>query len=123
VLEDFKRALARVQSDYGFYIDCQMSPALALAGYDLSPDERSALSEPERLAEMLKRGIGVNRLRPITIKISGTHDWVNRAASAEAAIANAEHDAKVAVEVEAIGRAGTDAQRTEATVRLMELIG
>jgi hypothetical protein len=37
VLEDFKRALARAQSDYGFYIDCQTNTAVALAGYDLSP--------------------------------------------------------------------------------------
>ena len=28
VLDDFKRALARVQRDYGFYIGCQTNPGL-----------------------------------------------------------------------------------------------
>ena len=72
MLEDFKRALARVQSDYGFYIGCQTNPAVALAGYDLSADERSALTDPEKLADMLKRGDRRSaQLRPITVKISG----------------------------------------------------
>jgi hypothetical protein len=123
MLEDFKRALARVQSDYGFYIDCQVKPASALAGYDLSPDERSALSDPEKLADVLKRGVGISRIPSITVKISGTHDWVNRAGSVNKAVEEADRDAKVALEVEAIERASTDEERTEAAVRLMELIG
>jgi len=123
VLEHFKNALARVQSDYGFYIDCQTKPALALAGYDLSADERLALSDPERLATVLKTGVGSSRLPSITIKISGTHDWVNRAASMDAAVDAADHDAKVATEVQAIQRASSEGERTEAAVRLMELIG
>jgi len=122
-LEDFKRALARVQSDYGFYIDCQANPAVALAGYDLSADERLTLGNPEKLADVLKRGIGVYRLPPITIKICGTHDWVNRAASMEAAMEDGGREAKVATEVAAIRRASTDDERTGAVVRLMELIG
>ena len=123
MVKDFKGALARVQSDYGFYIDCQSNPALALAGYDLSPDERSALHDPEKLADVLKRGIGVNKLPPITIKICGTHDWVNRAAAMDAGAEDAARDAKVATEVEAIKRAGTGDERTHAVGRLMELIG
>jgi hypothetical protein len=126
MLEDFKKALARVQSDYGFYVGCQTNPTLALAGYDLSPDERSAFSNPETLADMLKRGIGITQLRPITVKISGKHDWINRAVPVNvemAAIEKAERDAKVAAQVETIKRAGTDDERTGATVRLMELIG
>jgi hypothetical protein len=123
VLEDFKRALARVQSDYGFYIECQTSPAVALAGYDLSPDERSTLIDPEKLADVLKRGIGVHRLPPITIKICGTHDWINRAAALDGAMDDADRDAKVATEVDAIRRATTRDERTGAAVRLMELIG
>ncbi len=122
MLDDFKQALARVQSDYGFYIGCQTNPALALAGYNLSPDERSALSDPEKLADVLKGGIGVSRLPSITIKISGKHDWVNSAAQMTA-IEKADRDAKVALEVEEIERASTDAERTGAVVRLMELIG
>ena len=123
MLEDFKRALARVQSDYGFYIDCQANPALALEGYSLSSDERLALSDPEKLADVLKRGVGISRLRPITVTISGKHDWVNRAAAGDATTEDADRDAMVANEVEAIKRAGTGAERTGAAVRLMELIG
>jgi hypothetical protein len=126
VLEDFKRALARVQSDYGFYIGCQTNPTLALEGYALSSDERLALTNPEKLADVLKRGVGITQLRPITVKISGSHDWINRAVPVNlemAAVEKADRDAKVAVQVDAIKRASTDGERTGATVRLMELIG
>ena len=123
-MEDFKRALARVQSDFGFYIDCQANPAVALAGYDLTADERAALSDPEKLADAFKPGVGVLNLRPsITIKISGKHDWVNIAIPGEAAMQDAERDAKVGIEVEAIERASTHSERTGAVVRLMALIG
>lgn len=121
MLEHFKRALARVQSDYGFYIDCQVNPALAFAGYDLTAEEREVLSDPGKLAETLKSGIGISRLPSITIKISGTHDWVNRAA-AEATMDGADRDAVISREVDAVRRAGSDEERTAATVRLMELI-
>jgi hypothetical protein len=123
VLEDFKRALARVQSDYGFYIDCQANPAVALAGYDLSPEERSALSDPEKLADVLKGGVGMNRLRPITVKISGTHDWVNRTRPRKTAMEDVGREAKVVTEVEAIKAASTDEERRGAVLRLMEQIG
>jgi hypothetical protein len=121
MLDDFKRALARVQSDYAFYIDCQTNPAVALAGYDLSPEERSALSDPEQLAGVLKGGIGINRLR---ITISGTHDWVNRTRTTKKAeMSDVGRDAKVATEVEAIKTASTHEERTGAVLRLMEAIG
>ena len=123
MLEDFKRALARVQADYGFYVDCQTNPTVALAGYDLSPDERSALTDPEKLADVLKRGIGISRIPSITVKISGSHDWVNRAVPVDAAVELADRDAKVAREVGAVKRASTHEERTAATVRLMGLIG
>jgi len=123
VLDDFKRALARVQSDYGFYIDCQANPAVALTGYDLTPDERSALTDPVKLADVISKGVGVSRLR-ISIVIKGKHDWINRAAVAEAtSVENADRDAKSAREVDAIKRATTDQERTDAVVRLMGLIG
>lgn len=122
--KDFKRALARVQSDYGFYIDCQVDPASALEGYDLSVDERAALSDPEKLAEVLKTGVGAKRRFPsITVKISGTHDWVNRAATEDRATDQADRHAKVAAEVEAVQQATGDAERTAAVARLLELIG
>ena len=46
--------------------------AAALAGYDLSPAERRAFADPETLADMLRRGIGISKLRPVTVKISGS---------------------------------------------------
>src|SRR5438034_8624441 len=115
MLEHFKRALARVQSDYGFYIDCQANPALALAGYDLSPDERSALTDPEKLAGLLRGGLGIS---PLRITISGTHDWVNRTRPRRktTTMADVGRDAKVATEVEAIRKASTDEARTGAAV-------
>ena len=122
-MDDFKRALARVQSDYGFYIECQANPALALAGYDLSTEERSTLSDPEKLAGLLKGGIEVSRLPSITIKISGTHDWVNRTRPKKTAMEDVGRDAKVATEVEAIKKASSDEERSGAVLRLMELMG
>jgi hypothetical protein len=115
VTEDFKQALSRVQTDYDFYIDCQTNPAVALAGYDLSPDEQSTLMDPEKLADMLTRGL--------SITISGTHDWVNRAAPEKNPSDRADRDAKVAAEVEAIKQASTVDERTGAVLRLMELVG
>lgn len=119
MLEDFRRALARVQSDFGFYIGCQTNPAVALEGYALSPDELLTLTSPEKLSEVLTPGLGISQLR---ITISGTHDWVNRARM-EALPDKAAHDSKVVLEVEAIKRAGSDGERTNAAFRLMELIG
>jgi hypothetical protein len=122
-LDDFKRALARVQSDYGFYVACQTNPAVALAGYDLDADERSALTNADTLAGVLRGGIGLNQLRPITIKISGTHDWVNRTRPRKRTMTDVDRDARIATEVEAIKEASTDEERTGAVARLMELIG
>jgi hypothetical protein len=117
VLSEFKRALGRVQSDFGFYIDCQANPAVALAGYDLTPDERSVLADPAKLAEVLRGGAGVSPLR-ITFTISGKHDWINRATNKTPPKVES-----VAREVEAVKRAGSSAERTDAAVRLMGLIG
>jgi len=50
VLNDFKRALGRVQSDYGFYIECQANPAVALADYDLTAEERLTKLPPNALS-------------------------------------------------------------------------
>ena len=123
MLDDFKRALARVQSDYGFYIECQANPAAALAGYDLSPEERSALSDPEKLADVLKGGVGISPARAITVKVSGKHDWVNRTRPTKTTMEDVGRDAEVASNVEAIKKARTDDERTGAVLRLMEQIG
>jgi hypothetical protein len=112
--QGFNAALARVQSDYEFYIGCQTDPESTLADYDLSPDERAALTDPDKLADALQpRGWS------ITIKISGTHDWVNRS-SPKKPKPTQEH---IRREVEAIEGADTQNERTEAALRLMELIG
>jgi hypothetical protein len=117
VLDDLKRALARVQSDYGFYIDCQANPAVALAGYDLTADERSILTDPVKLADVFRGGIDVSPLR-ISFTISGRHDWVNRQPKRKNPNVNA-----VAREVDAVKQASTSEDRTGAAVRLMRLIG
>ena len=111
---DFERALARVQTDYEFYIACQTNPAAALVDYELTPDERATLLDPEKLADRLARGI--------RITISGTHDWVNRAAPKKKTMEKSDRAAKIATEVAAIKQAGTDDERTQAVVRLLELV-
>jgi len=121
VLDEFKRVLARVQRDYGFYVDCQANPAAALAPYDLTQDERVALTNPATLADVLRQGIGVSPMR-IMITIKGRHDWVNRAATGDAA-EEAERESMIAHEVDTIKRANVDGERTQAAVRLMGLIG
>ena len=96
---------------------------MALAGYDLSPDERTALTDPAKLAAVLTGGIGIARLPSITIKISGSHDWVNRSGPTKKSMADVGRDATVVTQVEAIKRARTEEERTGAVLRLMELIG
>jgi hypothetical protein len=112
--EDFKKALARVQTDYGFYISCQTDPARALGGYDLSSDERSTLMDTEKLADLL--------IQDLTITISGTHDWVNRAAPQKPEPEKDDRAALVASAVQAVKHASTDDERIGATLRLMDLV-
>jgi hypothetical protein len=119
MLESFKAALGRVQSDYDFYIGCQTDPDATLAGYDLSADERSALTDPDLLAEVLKKGVKPRNAPSITVKISGTHDWVNRTKKPP----KKTNAARIHREVEAIEGASTEEERTKAAIRLMELIG
>jgi hypothetical protein len=115
VSEDFNRVLARVQTDYEFYISCQTNPAAALGDYDLTPGERSTLMDAEKLDKLLIRGI--------TITISGKHDWVNRAAPRKKrATEKEDRNAAVAAEVQAIKQASTEEERTRAALRLMELV-
>ena len=120
--DDFKGALARVQSDYSFYIQCQSDPAVALAGYTLSPEERATLCDPERLADALKRGNGI-RMRPsITVTISGTHDWINPSPRPKRR-EDEDVDELIAREVESVERADSEDERGEAVLRLIQLLG
>ena len=116
--DDFKAALIRVQSDYAFYIQCQSDPAVALADYSLSPEERATLSDPERLADSLKPKRSI-RSWGITITISGTHDWINRAPQRK----EDDADERIAREVESVKRADNDDERGESTRRLIQLLG
>jgi len=112
---DFEKALARVQTDYAFYIECQTNPDAALEGYDLSPQERATLTDPQQLADLLIRGV--------KITISGTHDWVNRAAPTKRkSMDDTEHRAKVAAQAEAVKDATTDEEPMAATLKLMETV-
>jgi hypothetical protein len=119
MIESFKAALARVQNDYDFYIGCQTDPDATLTEYDLSADERAALTDPDLLAEVLRKDIKPRNAPSITVKISGTHDWVNRTRKPPKKL----NVASIQREVQTIEQAGTNEERTEAAVRLMELIG
>lgn len=117
--DDFKAALDRVQSDYTFFIQCQSDPATAFADYSLSPGERAVLSDPERLADALKRGNDPRLLPSITIKISGSHDWINPTTKPK----REETEELVAREVESVEHAHSDDERSDATLRLIQLLG
>ena len=117
MLESFKAALARIQADYGFYIACQTDPASMLAEYDLTPEERSALIDPDQLAEILKDELIPGNVRAVRITISGTHDWVNRVRRRQA------RQEPVVQEVAAIRAANSDTERAQAALRLIERIG
>ncbi|MGY3677075.1 hypothetical protein [Streptomyces sp. TE33382] len=115
---DFKAAVDRVQNDYAFYIHCQSDPDTALADYSLSQEEREIFRDPRRLADALQRGAS---MRSIVIKISGTHDWINRA---EAQAPNQELVSElIAQEVESIRLADNEEERRESTLRLVRLVG
>jgi len=115
---DFRSALARSQGDYDFYVLCQTDPEAALAEYVLTPDERAALTNPQRLAESLRPGGPLLRLPTITITISGSHDWVNVAAPKSPDRTTE----MVAAAAEAVRRAVGAGAREESTLRLIRAI-
>ena len=117
MLDSFKAALARIQSDYEFYIGCQTDPDSTLAGYDLSPQERSSLTDPGQLARVLSEDLRPRNIPSITVKISGRHDWVNRTPKKKAL------QERVVHEVAAIKAASSDEERTQAALKLIERIG
>ena len=119
MIESFTAALARVQNDFDFYVGCQTDPEATLAEYDLTADERAALTDPDVLADVLKKGLMPRNRPSITVKISGTHDWVNSIKKPQ----RKGDEARIQREVQTIRDAVTDEDRTQAAVRLMELIG
>lgn len=118
MLDSFKAALARIQSDYEFYIGCQTDPASTLAEYDLSPHEWSALTDPGELARMLQEDLRPRNIPSITVKISGRHDWVNRTPKKKQ-----QGQERVVLEVAAVKAASSDDERKKAALKLIERIG
>ena len=80
MLEDFKRALARVQSDYGFYIELPDQSRRGARGLRPERGRAVGVERPRELADVLKGGIGITQLGRSRSRSPGTHDWVNRAA-------------------------------------------
>lgn len=118
------RVLARVQSDYGFYIGCQTNPAVALRDYALSTHEYEALLDPEKLRAMLDDSALENKPTRLVITFSGKHDWINRTKPTRASTNTntAEYDAQVSHEIEAIRQAGKHEERAAAALRLLAVI-
>ena len=110
--DNVKRVLARVQSDYDFYVMCQADPGTALAEYGLTADEVAAVTDPDRLADLLRSP------RALKITISGTHDWVNRTAPPR----QEDSADRLAEEARSVLAAGNE-QRDEATLRLIPAAG
>ena len=124
MVDDFIRVLARVQSDYGFYIGCQTNPAAALRDYALNTDELETLLDPEKLRAMLDDGAFENKPARLIITFSGKHDWINKTKPKRAStnMNAAEYHAQVSHEVEAIRQAHTHEERAAAAVRLLTVI-
>jgi hypothetical protein len=123
MLRDFARILARVQSDFGFYIGCQTEPAATLAGYALSPGERETLLDPAKLSAALGETARGNGVSGLIITFSGKHDWVNRTRKLRKRDSvEAEHRDQLSREIEAIRQADTHEGRATATERLLVLI-
>jgi hypothetical protein len=126
MINDFIRVLARVQSDYDFYIGCQTNPAAVLRDYALDTKEYEALIDPEKLRVMLEDSALENKPIKLIITFKGKHDWVNRAKpTTQPPTTNtnaAAYQALVSHEVEAIRQAYTHEERAAAAVRLLTVI-
>ncbi len=114
-MSDFTAVLNRVQGDYAFYVRLQSDSESALAGYELSAHEREALTNPKLLADAMEHTLPWS----ITIKISGTHDWVNRTKPKRKETAHAQLIEREALLVR---RAENATDRRASTLRLIQLI-
>jgi hypothetical protein len=122
--EDFIRVLARVQSDYGFFIGCQTNPAVALRDFALNSDEYETLVDPQKLRAMLDDGALENKPKRLIITFKGKHDWINKTKPKTSTTNRdaVEHQAQVSHEIEAIRQARTPEERAAAAVRLLTVI-
>ena len=127
MLDSFKAALARVQSDYEFFIGCQTDPTSTLTGYDLSPEERSALTDPVELARMLEEDLGPPNNPSITVEISGGQNWINpelhNFRSGRDASKEKTPQERFVDEAAAVKAASSDEERSQAALKLIERIG
>ncbi len=114
-MSDFTAVLNRVQGDYPFYVRLQADPASALAEYELSAHERAALTDPKLLADALEHKLPWH----ITIKISGTHDWVNRTKSKQKDSAQTQ---LIEREAQLVRRAENATDRRASALRLIQLL-
>ncbi|HEY7895160.1 MAG TPA: hypothetical protein VIC24_09695 [Gemmatimonadaceae bacterium] len=114
-MSDFTAVLNRVQGDYAFYVRLQSDSESALAGYDLSAHEREALTNPKLLADALEHTLPWS----ITIKISGTHDWVNRTKPKRKESAQTQ---LIEREAQLIRTAETASDRRASALRLVQLL-
>jgi hypothetical protein len=121
MIQDFTRLLARVQRDFDFYIGCQMSPAVALQDYTLTADEREAVLSPEKMSKVLDDSALDNKPDKLIITFSGKHDWINRTKPTNRKVI-ADHDARIASEIQAIRQAGTHEERSAAALRFVVLV-
>jgi hypothetical protein len=114
-MSDFTAVLDRVQGDYDFYVRLQSEPESALAEYELSAEERAALTDPKLLADALEHALPWS----ITIKISGRHDWVNRQPKRHPSVRAQliEHEAEL------VRLAENPTARRESVLRLIQLLG
>ena len=113
-MSDFTAVLDRVQGDYAFYVRLQSNPESALAEYELSADERAALTDPKLLAEALQNTLPWR----ITIKISGTHDWVNRQPRPK----KSPRTQLIESAAQLVRQAGSATARRESALRLIQLL-
>ena len=116
-MSNFIVVLDRVQSDYAFYVRLQSDPNSALAEYELTADERAALSDPKRLADAIGHALP---LKGLTVTISGKHDWVNRQPKRKNAPVRAAPLERMAQLVLTAENANI---RRESTLRLIQLFG
>jgi hypothetical protein len=112
---NFTAVLDRVQRDYDFYVRVQSDPQSALAEYQLNPDERAALTNPNLLADALEQTLALR----ITVTIKGRHDWVNRAPKPKPPTPTRKQLIQHAVEL--VRAAKDEMNRRDSTLRLIQL--
>jgi hypothetical protein len=112
-LDDF---LSRIQTDHTFYLLFRQSPEEAMAGYELSTEERATLTEsPERLWDCLGQ--------PNSYWKSSCNYVLLESGELDFNMAAALGDLKVQSAIDEIHNATADRDRLASVLALMEQIG